>query len=434
MMLTRRRLMKLGAGLAGSAFTAGVLPRLVREARGQPQPDGLRFVLLTDGNGWNHQGGGRNSTTLDTTVRSETDWDLPEVLQAFAPFRERVSINRPLYQPFGTNLHGAGWGTTTCVRPRDGGPGGVSIDRLIGRAIGGNDVFPSIAFGMPRGRDRAPICLSADGPNTPFSAIGPAEVGHAVLFGSGGQGTTIETELELLDGVREDVNRTRQRLAGPERIKLDQLLSSYEAVAQELRRKQQILSGTDLPPVPDGSGTRANIEAQVDLIGQAFAFGLTHVAHLSIHGKDAHNAGWGFLGNEHGGDAHEQVAHVTDGFNRERSDATYRAQIQFKAGLIARLYAQLDAIPIGESTMARDTVFVWINSGGGKHHNGAAYTPVLTIGDARGRLQAGRFVEHGDRPAMNAAYLAIAQAMGVQTDAFGEPPADWQDPLSTLLA
>ncbi|MEO0815021.1 MAG: hypothetical protein AAFY60_19330, partial [Myxococcota bacterium] len=129
-MITRRRLMRWGAGLTGTAFTSGLLPRLIAEARGQANPDRLRFVLFTDGNGWSHQSSSRNAPTLDTSVRSESDWDLPEVLRAFSPFAERVSINRELYQPHGNNLHGSGWGTTTGVPPVEAGPGGISIDRL----------------------------------------------------------------------------------------------------------------------------------------------------------------------------------------------------------------------------------------------------------------------------------------------------------------
>ncbi|MEL6547675.1 MAG: DUF1552 domain-containing protein [Myxococcota bacterium] len=221
------------------------------------------------------------------------------------------------------------------------------------------------------------------------------------------------------------MNRERNRLVGPERIKMDQLLFSYESLANELRRKREIFDEREPPSAPDpslnGGLNRAKVEGMVDLIANAFAFGLTHVAHLSIYGRDAHNAGWGFLGNEHSGDAHEQVAHVSGGFNGTRSEATYRAQINFKAEMLARLYSKLDAIPVGDSTMAKQTVFAWVNSGGGKHHNGGRHSPIVTIGDGDGALQMGKYVEHGSGRSMNQAYYAISQALGVSGEGFGDP-------------
>lgn len=417
-MIERRSFLRGLALGAATPLLGPLVGRLVREARGQTSRR-QSLVVITDGNGWGHQSMNRNSELLDTRVDSETDWDLPSVLAPFAPFADRVTIARR-FNNFGS-LHGSGWSTLTGVRSEGQGPGGISLDRLVARAQGQEDAFSSIALGVSTRNDRPPPCTSADGRLQPFPAFGAPTEAHRALFG-GVAGAGADAESSLLDRLVDDVSRTRAGLASHERAHLDQMLASYRSLETQLVARRAIFETRPPPEAPGVEGStlqRAVIEAHADLVAQAIGFGLTHVAHLSLLGFDAHNVGWGFLG--HPGDAHEQVAHVSGPYNRAASTAAYRDIITFKAEVIARMYGALAEIPVEGGTAADRTVFVWINSGGGKHHHGNNYHPVVVIGDAGGRLRAGHYLELSSPRFIGDAFLAIAQGLGVEVDGFGDP-------------
>lgn len=412
---------------AAATLLSPALERWICEARGEEGATSRkRLVILTDGNGWGHQGMARNSPILDTTVRSTTDWDLPAPLASWAPHKERVTICRPLYNPFDKNLHGNGW-STLCVQRGNGvSPGGVSLDRFVAQKTGLDDAFPSIALGVTAGRNRNPPCVSADGPRKPFPAIGNPLDAHTKIFGGSGDGaSSIDQERSLLDAMVEDINAIRPNLAGPERVKLEQLLTSYRAMEQQLAIQKQLLSQREppMPPKADITGSlgEASVSAHINIISQALAFGLTHVAHLSVMGFNDHNIGWGFLG--FGGDAHENLSHVSGaGFTKEKATQAVAAITKFKADQLLRLYNALDQVSVADGTMADQTIILWINSGGGKHHDGANYHPAVMFGNAGGALHSGQYLDlPQNKHCVSEVFLAVANAVGAQSDVFGAP-------------
>jgi len=161
------------------------------------------------------------------------------------------------------------------------------------------------------------------------------------------------------------------------------------------------------------------IRAHVDVIAHALAFGLTRVAHLSLLGFDAHNAGWDALG--FGGDAHENLSHVS-GYTAERATEAVRAVTKFKAGEIAYLMQRLQETAVGGRTLADSTVLLWVNSGGGKHHDGAGTHAAVLVGDGAGKLKTGRYLElPHQKHFISQVFLAVGQAAGVKADSFGDP-------------
>lgn len=413
-MINRRSLLR-GLGLGAAApLLSPLCHRLVREAYGH-HPEHPSVVVVTDGNGWGHQGMARNSELLDTVVRAERDWDLPDVLSAFQPFADEVTIARR-FRNFG-GLHGSGWATLSGVQGGET-PGGISFDRWLAQHLGEGDAFSSIALGVPVRRDRPPACTSADGAAQPFPAFGSPLTAHRALFGTGGS-EELAAERSLLDRMAQDIQRVRGNLAPWERQQLDQVLESYRALEVQLELRQAAFA-TRPPPAepPDLSSLGAEIvEAHADIIAAALSFGLTHVAHLSILGFDAHNVGWGFLGFP--GDAHEQVAHKTRGYDTPRADAAYRAIIDFKARVIARMRHRLAEIPSANGSLADQSLFVWINSGGGKHHHGNNYHPIVTVGRAGGRVNAGRYLQL-DGPHISDIFLGWGKALGIPgAESFG---------------
>ncbi|MEM9187602.1 MAG: DUF1552 domain-containing protein [Myxococcota bacterium] len=435
----RRREVLVGAG-AGLGLLSATTRRLISEAQGQgAEPKGRRLVVLTDGNGWGHQGMQRRGEPLDTTVRSPDDWDLPVCLSPFGPVASEVTIVRRLHNRGGGGLHGNGWATLSAVPPIANGPGGVSFDRWVAGEVHAEDPFPSVALGVTHKRDRAPVCTSADGPRRPFPAIASPLDAYEVLFGGDRDDLSAEQRLaeerSLLDGAIEDVDRARAELAAPERRKFDQLLDSFRGLERELGRRQEILGGNAIPPLPQGDlearGLAPDvIRAHGSILAHAIGLGLTSVGHLSLYGLDAHNAGWGGIG--YGGDAHESLMHL-EGYTRERATEAVTEIARFKAAELMHIRNVLASFPEGDGTVADQTVFVWINSGGGKHHDGRDWQIVVTIGRPGGGFQAGRYIEanRSERETINQVLLAVGQGLGVEHDVFGRPE-DCPGPLAEL--
>ena len=433
--MNRRNLLKgLSLG-ASSILLTPALTRWVSEAHGETGALKKNLILLTDGNGWFHQQSqSRNSTSLDTAVRSPTDWDLPQGLASWQPWKSKVTVCRPFYNPHGRNLHGNGWSTLTVTPKQEGGPSGISLDRMVAKAIGKEDLFDSVAMAVSVRPGKTPVCMSADGPGKSFPAFGSPLEAHSALFaGATPQSQKLfEQDQGLLDLMIQDAKRVRMGLGGPERAKLDQLLDSYQDMEKRFKARKAL---ADVPSAPDAeiknTLQRQTIEAYVDLAAHALAFGLTHVVHLSMLGRDAHNPGWGFL--DVPGDAHEHLSHVSNGYDRTSATQAVHKIIDFKARMMARLYQKLSELPAGNGSLADHTLIVWINSGGGKHHNGSDHHPVVMLGDAGGAIRAGQYLELPFKThCISDAFVSIAQAMGLKDESFGDP-SRCKGPMSELL-
>ncbi len=419
--------------LCATPFLSSAIQSLTQQARAdnvRPQ----RVIFFVDGNGWGHQGHLRDSETLSVTPRSETDWDLPAVLSPLSPFQRELNVMRRFSNGTGRNLHGNGWGTLSSAASLDGNqrPGGVSIDRFIGRSLFAGDAFPSLVFALSVRSGSPAICCASDGPGQVAPALTSPLRAWQTLFGSVREGDTdvvkaTAGERSLLDSVCGDIVKARKALAGPEALKLDQLLDSCRSFEQQLAKKLAILQKQTVPAPPSANvesmaGLKKElIRAQIELAVQALSFGLTHVVHLSMMGFDAHNAGWGDIGVP--GDAHENIAHMkVANWVRADYDNAILKVFQFKSSELAYLWQRLKSIPEGGGTMADNSLVVWINSGGGKHHNGNDYIPVVTLGTLGGKVRAGRYLDFPFKERrMGDFFTGLARTMGLeQLPRFGD--------------
>jgi hypothetical protein len=378
-----------------------VVSRWVKEAKGQVI-ERKQLIVMTAGNGFGHQGMERNSELLTTRVASPNDWDVPAVLAPLAPYKDKLTVCRPFHNPFGENLHGNGWGTLTCMTPVSSSPGGVSLDRWVGLGLGADDAFPSIALGVADKPDRAPPCTSADGPRQPFPAIGSPIDAYDSIFGVGKAGVDaskiLAADRSLLDHLAEDITSAQGQLANPERAKLEQLLTSFRGLEQQLAKKQAAFAVRQPPAAPASdlpkSGLHRDvIRAHSSLLVAAMAFELTHVAHLSLLGFDAHNQGWGML--DIPGDAHESLMHKKiAGWTDEQYDKAVADILRFEAAELAYIWESLAQFQLAGKPASENTLMAWVNSGGGKHHDGASWHPVIMLGNAGGALRSGQYLEY----------------------------------------
>jgi hypothetical protein len=432
MTLSRRALGRDSLWLGGARFLAPALARWRAEAMGI-DVSSSRLLVLTFGNGWGNQRMSRQGSTLDTSVRTATDWDMPSNLAALGAYKNRLSIIRNLNNPFGKGLHGSGWSTLS-VAPTDGrSPGGISFDRFMAKEIGKNDPFSSIALGISPKKGMPALSTSADGFRRPYPALASPLVAFEKIFGAAKAGS-FETENALLDAVSADVKKIRSSLAGPEQSKLDQYVEGIGSIGKQLVARKKILEQRGQPPAPKASYTlgldKAVMQAHFEVAGLALAYGLTRVAHISLMGFNDHNAGWASLGFPE--DAHEQIAHVS-GVSAEYSANAYNSIVQFQAKELAALIARLATVKENEKPLSERLTVVWLNSAGGKHHDGGNTHPCVVLGPSQGKLRLGRYVDLKEKTkTVSELFLAVAQSCGSAATSFGAPEA-CKEPLSELL-
>ncbi|MEM7263418.1 MAG: hypothetical protein AAF488_15620 [Planctomycetota bacterium] len=97
---------------------------------------------------------------------------------------------------------------------------------------------------------------------------------------------------------------------------------------------------------------------------------------------------------------------------------------RFHFDLIARLATKLESIPEGDGTMLDNTVIVYMSDAAEGHHSRCWEWPFVLLGDAGGRIQAGRYVDYpgyaqlGHRTISNL-YTTLLQLAGSREEHFG---------------
>ena len=391
----------LGAMTAGTGVL--LLDRLrdslISEARAAGDRP-KRLVIFVNGNGLHEE-------RYKTTVRSETDFDLPPIFAPLQPYKQDLIIVQKLFNPHNKELHGNGWATLSVVpSPRTGGdqdgaffalPSGVSLDRHLAREIGGQTPFPSINLGLLEERESVPHC-SSDGPGRAFPAERSPVTAYSRLFGPllprGGIPTEklLAQDKSVLDRTQRDIQRTLARLAGPERAKMEQYLESIRALELRLSRLGAVQAACAGAPAPaarlhDLQQSRGPVEPEViqghiDVAFNALACGLTRIAAISMHGRTAAFNPIPAVGSTVG---HHIECHDLNNDAIQRIDTLFSQQVAVMLG-------KLKGAPEGSGTMLDNTLVMWINSGGGLHHSGWNNHAVVLAGKAGGALRTGRYL------------------------------------------
>lgn len=417
----RNFLASMGLG-AGAPLLGAMFERLLPEALGAPSPGRRRFLLVT-------HGGGLLEESYTCPARSETDFDLTPVLAPLAPYKKDLLVLSKFFVPFDKRLHGNQFAVLSMMPSSDqdhgnfaGRPaGGISIDRHLAGKIGAQDAFSSLSQGIDEHAGFAPT-LSADGPGKEHPAIGNPVKAYERYFAKlvpGGNGPDAATLLaenkSLLDGIRSDVARMNARLGAPERAKLQQYTDSLRGLERRLTQlaQAQPTCGTPTKPVVDSANLDPEVvSAHIDVAFQAHQCGLTRVSHLSIHGFSSPHNQYRWLGDTQG---YHDCHHAN---NRAMIDkiATY------VFSKVAQLAALLASSREGDGSMLDNSLVVFVNVCGGKHHDGHDTYSVVTVGRAGGALRTGRFVRYAPKTHTLAdVWVSCLNAMEVQDRTFGDP-------------
>jgi hypothetical protein len=415
MPLPKRRDLLQGLGLGAATTLLGpFVEGLVRQAHGQAPAKRLLFI-----GGWMSFA----EKLFRPTVRARTDFDLSPAMAPLAPYKADLTLITDLYSG-GRSMNG-GHG----VMPADflsgqrspgwENPAGPTFDRFLGARIGANDRFSSLLLNLA-----APIhdgvstphtsgLPSWDGPNKPYPALREPIEAFDKIFGKAlpsmpdGVDTRalLARDRSLLDFVAKDTARVHARLAAPEGEKLELYVDSLRAIERKLEATAAAPAGgacrAPARPASNGGTLTARAELLVDLAAAALACGASKVATVWLNLRD-----YGGLGI--GGNVHDTVFHASSA--RELDIQRWRL------AQVARAVARTRELGQGDATLV-----AYADPNGNVHHGGTDTQFFILVGRLGGRLKTGQVLSFPRRTrAVNDVWVAIANAMGVPLESFGE--------------
>jgi len=314
---------------------------------------------------------------------------------------------------------------------------GVSVDQVAARALEGRTRFASLELGcepaLQSGNcDSGYSCayssnISWRTPNTPnLKEINPRLVFER-LFMMGGDAESARARAErlarrrsVIDYVRGDARKLRQRLGERDRRKIEEYFDSVRAL--ETRLDQVERAGQDpesLAAMPRPAGTpedyRQHVELMADLMILALRLDLTRVCTFMI-ANEGSNRPFPFLNIKEG--HHHLSHHGGDAGMIEQIRSINRFQTEAFAGMLDKFAAATDAegTPLLDSTM-----IVWGGAiSDGNIHNHNQLPVVVAGGGAEAGLPLGRHAVLDRETPMCNLHLGLLRRMGIDVASFGD--------------
>ncbi|MBK8976939.1 MAG: DUF1552 domain-containing protein [Planctomycetes bacterium] len=391
--------------------------------------------------------------------RTGTAFELPFLLEPFAPLRDRCVVLSGLEIDAGW-AHGDGPGDharscatfLTCTHPvKTGGADirvGPSIDQLVAAELGARTSWPSLELGLEGGAS-AGVCDSGYScaysnnvawrtATTPVAKETEPRAVFERLFGDPAEQLDAAARAarrarlkSVLDTVLDDVKALQRGLPADDRRKVDEYLDAVREVEQRLDRldREDAERRADLPSPEvlerhaDDGGFVARLRTMYDLLALALATDRTRIATLML-GNGGSNRSYAFVGAPGG---HHELSH--HGGNADRLAGIRRIN-RFHTEEFARFLTTLAQRDDGGPSLLDQSIVLFGSgiSDGNRHNHDDL--PVLLCGAAGGRLRSrGHHLALPARTPMADVHLAIAHLAGARLASF----ADARGPLEELV-
>ncbi len=479
----RRKLIEWAAGGSSVAFLSHFARNAVAQAEGVARPNVIFFMTPFT---YIY----RLYPELYSGGTKLTGYSYPTLLKPVLAETSNVTVVGGLHNSARVEQHGSKYATLTClphINPptpdqeeseTNSRPAGISIDQLIGQAFAAknSDPIAAINFGIPsyesRGEADLEPTVSATGPDQKLSKEVKPDKVFARLFGSlaskpgapsAGQLEAVSSQ-QILDLLRADVDKVRQRIPATERPKLDQMFESAGSLQQELKKLGSVSGEACAVPAAGpmlGNASdiafnqeykptyRGYLDAVISNTVLALSCGLSRVATLDMATTYYPDLSLKLQGHEC---THGFTTDLTNGYPADWSGAknaisdaalgkvwggepAWRAINDMYMGYLATLVRKLKATPAADGKSLFDsTIIVGLSSSGCSDHWAASEQAMLLIG-GHPALPTGQYYRFGEakanadsvkNPLSGARFTGdlfsyVANAVGVPTPTFGDP-------------
>ncbi len=433
MAMNRRDLLRtLGLG-AGAAFLSPWVDRTLSHALGQSVAPRRRVIIcsvvgfepsrfvpqeVTTGR---TQGEDR---PLPPAVDPISNFTWPSMFAPIADLRQHTLLIDGLTNPVtGSDVHhGSGFGALTCRQPQGepsllAPPRGVSIDQYLAQTLSANAPKSSLLFGtsydsFAKGRVRETSAFSA-GTGQSLSHATKASALYSEIVSvasSDGSGDAMEAgrRQALRDVLSSDFSRLRQRLAGPERERLD----VYETAIAEFDRRYELRENVSCGTPPSGQDNTENsrMESMMEMATLALECGLTNVVGMAVGTANSHD--------EHF-PRYEGIGTVpVHEYNSVYGDLTDKVH-HFHWGLLRNMIESLDQSGHPDD----ETIIVYMTPRGmsnySAHHGQNTRIPLMMFAKSPNIQLGGRFLRYPPHERSLAEFFrSLAQVVGVCPDGF----------------
>jgi hypothetical protein len=435
---TRRRGILKGAG---AAFLAAPFLRAIEDpARAAAPPRRIVFFVTPNG------------TVMDAFWPADGT-TYGAILKPLEPLRSKLLVMRGIDMKSASKApvppdHQPDLPNALTGRQAPGGQiGGISLDQHIANAVGKNTRFASLEVSVQYNFRYYPLVARAAGQpvqpeNSATKVFDRVFANLAVGTANTMQATPVDPALErlraerlsVLDTIKADLADVRCRLGREDARTFDAHLESV----RELERSFTFTQGAGGPPAacakpaaPRSTDFPSAGKAHMDLIAAALACDATRVVTMMWSGgASGVSHTWAGAPASHHGISHGNGSDgVTAGSEQRKQWLT---QIEtWYAQQFHYLASKLAAIPEGGGSVLDNTALLWVHEQSDGYSHSRRDMPYVLAGSCGGQFRLGRFVRHGGA-AHNGLLVALANAMGVPTETFGDP-AYGSGPLADLV-
>lgn len=433
--MNRRHFLKNLTHGTSVAALAPMLERIALGAEGKSPP--LRFLFVLEGNSVPpRQICPEGIPFVERQDRAKfvehslLDATLPTALKPVEAFRDRLTIVQGLSGRMCSGGHSSDHGALGAYHANNGrNIKAPTVDALLGQANPG--IFENLVLGISSDVDKAVDfnCTAAARGRSLATLLHP-EIAYTRLFGSiaaGKAGASFQARSNVLDYIKDDVKRARRELGSLEKGKMDAYLSAYESLGTTSKRLVESRATLEkvVPQRTDKFSSRVEtdrLDAHFELATAALIGGLTNCATIASGvGFSNFNITFTGLGIETGKHPIGHGLYVEEDRTAWEQSQKIRA---FHFELIARTMNKLAAMPEGDGTMLDRTVIVYLSDGAETHHSRCFEWPMVVLGNAGGRLRAGRYLQYPDygtdgHRTINALYHTLLHAADAPQDDFG---------------
>ncbi len=358
------------------------------------------------------------------------EMELGKVLAPLTDFREKMIFIRGLFnaEALKGNIHSSQTGNLLSGAPLASGGeirSGTSIDQLVAQRYGTSTKVSSLVLGCEKSNPSVhknysmlySSHISWSSPTTPT----PLEIYPALAFDRLFKDDVARGDKSVLDAVLSDATDLRRRICASDQVKLDEYLESVRDVEQRIERSgkkgelqgwRPTLSKPNIPRPPDGipQDIGEHMRLMADILVLGFQTDTTRITTLKLN-NDHSSLRFPNLGVDYM--IHHLLSHS--------DTADWLKVNQFFLEQVAYIARKMDSIQEGSRTLLDNSMLLFCSSMLTGNHN-ADQLPVVLLGRAGGRIQAGRVLDYSGKPErqMCRLFLSMLDKVNVKLPKFGD--------------
>jgi len=361
-----------------------------------------------------------------------TDFELTDLLQHLAPFRDQLTVMSNLYrQPNGAHGGSSAWLTGVQIKQTEAEDvrAGTSIDQIIADQIAGDTQFKSIEVAIEDLTGYIGACdvgyscayvntVSWKSATTPL----PMETNPRVLFEKlfGGSGTPEERILRrkqnasILDAIFRDAKKLEQGLGPRDKARLSEYMDNVREIEQRIQRAEsQNATNLEAPDQPAGvpASYDEHITLMYDMLKIALQADMTRVFTFMV-AREVSQKNFPELGVLEPWHAVSHHKGAPDAIGALLVIQHYQMQ------KFAEFVQKLQDTPDGDGSLLDHTAILFGSGMSESDIHQPSDLPALLVGRANGLFKGNQHLLLPETPAGNA-FLTIADKYGCQLDGFG---------------